>query len=820
MSHLDHGKAIDWRRTKIAPERLKELNTRSDWKAFIQSAGYLAILLVSGGVTIYASIIENWWVFGVMLFLHGTFASFTINAVHELIHGTVFKTKWINTFFCELFGHIGWHNTRYFWFSHTEHHKFTLHPPDDLEVVVPITHSIKSYLQNAFFEKGFFKRVYDQAKLALGKFDGEWTNIILPESAKKNRKYVSNFARTTFLIHGTITAVSLYYGYWAIPLVVCMPSAYGGWLFLLMNNTQHVGLVENVNDFRLNCRTFYTNPFFRFLYWQMNYHIEHHMYAAVPCYNLHALNKEIRHELPRCPNGLLQTWVEIGQIMFRQKEDPDFRFVAELPEDNGGTLTNKSRLEQIREQGRSNKVRIASKSENNKRWECTICGFIYDEAFGLPEEGIAPGTAWADIPEDWACPDCGMAKADFEMKEILNENKSESVALDETEDPVIIIGSGHAGYNVAKEFRTINKSTPLIIISEEDGNAYYKPALSTALANKRDADALIQNTKAEMVQKLYAEIYTETSVDKIDREGKKVILSGGKRLPYSSLVLATGAEPIKLPLDGSASDKVISINRLEDYRNFRTTLKDNDRVTIIGGGLIGCEFANDLSLSGYKVDVVDLANSPLAQLIPTEMGNALLQKLEENGVHFHGNTKVSTVNEKNDCIVCNLDNGEEISANIVLSAVGLRPHLKLATEANIQSNRGIQVNEFMQTSDPDVYAIGDCCEQDSMVRPYIQPINIASKALAQSLNGHLTAVKYPVMPVLIKTTVCPIVVASPESREGQWVVDGSGIDLTARFLNTENKIIGFALSGEHVKHKNSLISEMEKTRSLSAVGVA
>ena len=131
--------------------------------------------------------------------------------------------------------------------------------------------------------------------------------------------------------HLTIVVVSFALGLWFLPLVTTFAPYYGGILHTLCNSSQHVGLRDNVPDFRLCCRTIYLNPFFQFLYWHMNYHTEHHMYAAVPCYNLPKLHRLIRAEMPHCPSGLYETWKGIAAILKRQKDEPSYQFTAELP---------------------------------------------------------------------------------------------------------------------------------------------------------------------------------------------------------------------------------------------------------------------------------------------------------------------------------------------------------------------------------------------------------------------------------------------------------------------------------------------------------
>lgn len=404
---------IAWRRTELPEETLRALNERSDTKAWLQTGGYLGSMILTGTLSYWAWSVQNWWLLAAFVFLHGTIAAFSINAVHELVHGTVFKTPWLNDFFAYVFAFFGWINHRFFWLSHTEHHKYTLHAPDDLEVVVPIEHTLKGWLKGAFINLHGFATMGRMVRYARGRLKGEWEHALLPPEAKNRRRYVFNWARFVVLGHLTITVVSIATGQWIIPILTSLKPFYCYWLFSLCNNTQHVGLSEDVNDFRLNSRTIHINPVLRFFYWHMNYHIEHHMYAAVPCYNLRKLHEAVKHELPRTPRGLLETWIEIGYIMIRQKADPSYRHLPELPGSAPGPGPNAVAPGAKERTGPQPKA-----PGSGRRWECQICGFIYEEKLGLPEEGIAPGTAWEEIPDDWCCPDCGVSKAEFEMVEI------------------------------------------------------------------------------------------------------------------------------------------------------------------------------------------------------------------------------------------------------------------------------------------------------------------------------------------------------------------------------------------------------------------
>ncbi|HLV37546.1 MAG TPA: fatty acid desaturase [Spirillospora sp.] len=323
---------IKWYRSPVAADDLARLNQRSDWKGFAQSAGHLGLLVLTGGLAWYAVGRLPLLAVLALLFLHGTVYAFLVNGFHELCHQTVFQTRWLNVAFRNIYSFLGWYNHVFFWASHQEHHKYTLHPPDDLEVVLPVNLTLKSYLSFAFVNPvGLYNRLKGVIRLSLGHVDGEWANALFPPEDTAKRRALFNWARILLLGHGLIVVVSLAMGWWMIPILVTLAPFYGAGFQYLLNEAQHIGLSDNVSDYRLNTRTILINPLLRFLYWHMNYHIEHHMYAAVPCYNLGKLHALIRHDLPHCPRGLVETWREIIAILRRQRADQHYQFVPELP---------------------------------------------------------------------------------------------------------------------------------------------------------------------------------------------------------------------------------------------------------------------------------------------------------------------------------------------------------------------------------------------------------------------------------------------------------------------------------------------------------
>ena len=323
---------ISWYRSPVNRVELAAVNQRSDWQGALQTFGHLGWLVLTGAAAWYASLHLPVAVFLLLLFVHGTFFAFLLNAFHEFCHKTVFKTRILNVIFLDVVSFLSWSNPVEFWTSHQEHHKYTLHPPDDLEVVLPVKLTLAAFLKSAVVNPwDLYARLKSYLRLSFGKVEGEWMNHLFPPAAANLQRDLFNWARFHLIGHALIVAVSLYFGLWQIPVLITLAPFYGGWLQWLCNNTQHTGLQNNVPDFRLCTWTVILNPFVSFFYWRMNYHIEHHSYAAVPCYNLKRLHKAIEGDLPPSPRGLIAAWKTIIPILKEQKINPDFQYVAKLP---------------------------------------------------------------------------------------------------------------------------------------------------------------------------------------------------------------------------------------------------------------------------------------------------------------------------------------------------------------------------------------------------------------------------------------------------------------------------------------------------------
>ncbi|MDR3394824.1 MAG: FAD-dependent oxidoreductase [Parasulfuritortus sp.] len=378
-------------------------------------------------------------------------------------------------------------------------------------------------------------------------------------------------------------------------------------------------------------------------------------------------------------------------------------------------------------------------------------------------------------------------------------------------NPIVIIGSGLAGYGLAREFRKRDGDTPITLITADGGQVYAKPNLSNALSQGRMPEQLAAESAGQAASRLKATILTQTRVTAIDPAGKRLVTDHGE-VAYGRLVLALGADPIPHGLSGDAVDKIFAVNDLDDYSRFRSALEGKKRVAILGGGLIGCEFANDLAASGHQVEVVHLGAWPLERLVPEPVGRNLASGLAEQGVTWHFGHSAQSVETAGEGVALILDDGSRIEADLVLSAIGLRSRTGLAKAAGLAVNRGIVVDRQLRTSDPDIFAMGDCAEVEGLVLPFVQPLLAQARTLAAVLAGEQPSIAYPAMPVVVKTPASPLVVAPPPMGvDGEWQVERTERGLIARFVDGPDSLLGFALGGGETGQRMQFAQQLPAT---------
>ncbi|MEA2119094.1 FAD-dependent oxidoreductase [Halovibrio sp. HP20-59] len=378
---------------------------------------------------------------------------------------------------------------------------------------------------------------------------------------------------------------------------------------------------------------------------------------------------------------------------------------------------------------------------------------------------------------------------------------------------LVIIGTGMAGVGLARALRRLGEQRTITLISADSGDDYSKPLLSTGFAKDLKPDKLAQRNAAQLGEELDARVVIHAQANALDVDNKTVLLSdsqalGGDRLRYDTLVLATGAAPrVPFSIDPSVAPRCFTINDLDDYRRFHTALGGNPgRVAIIGAGLVGCEFANDLNTGGHQVSVVAPEATLLPRLLPPPLGNALGDAFSEAGIRLHlGRTIDSIAPSSDDGVALTLDNADTLDADVVLMATGLAPRTALAESAGLTvSASGVEVDRQLRTSHPDIYALGDVACVDGVNAMYVQPLQASAKALAATLAGTPTPVNFGAWPVIVKTPLLPVVAYPPKTTPEHWRIEGEDGNFSALAEDKYGRLIGFALTGSCVRRKVEL----------------
>jgi rubredoxin---NAD+ reductase len=455
-----------------------------------------------------------------------------------------------------------------------------------------------------------------------------------------------------------------------------------------------------------------------------------------------------------------------------------------------------------------------SSESDYRRWVCDACGYIYNEADGDPDSGLAPGTRFEDIPDDWMCPLCGLSKSDLRL---LPEVAAAPVVRRPAakggskcrggDDYVVIVGAGIAGWSVAEAIREQDGSTPILLVSACEGISYPKPAMSTALAQGKSVDDLMEIDAVEHAARLGIDVRTETRVLKIDT-AKKRLTTGKGGIQYGRLVLALGARQRTLPVDGDAADQVLRVNDLQAYRKLRNRLEAGARhVTILGAGLIGTEFAEDFSAGGYEVSVVDPTDYPLSGLLPNAVGTELRRRLQEKGVQWHFQCTLDSLEHSGERLRAILSNGDALETDLVVSAAGLIPNVELAEKAGLSVvNGGIGTDALMRTSASDVFALGDCAAVEGVVYAYIEPIRRQAASIAAHLGGHHQP--FATLPPLVrvKTPSYPLTVCPPPAQQPLPTFDGA--EPGRLEYRDGDRLVGFVLSDNASRNAQQLYQQM------------
>jgi len=408
-----------------------------------------------------------------------------------------------------------------------------------------------------------------------------------------------------------------------------------------------------------------------------------------------------------------------------------------------------------------------------KQFICRACGLIYDEQAGDPDSGIAPGTKFEDIPDDWVCPLCGVVKADFEPYEHAEPNaaavtSSKAIARGLG---VVIAGAGHAGWAVAEALRALDPTLPITMVTSCHGDRYLKPELSIAMSRGYTRETMVRESGSATAERLSVRLLAETFVVGLTPALHQLRTTRGT-LRYTSLVLAIGAQPALLA--AMPPHLCWRINELTAWTGLHQKLSSGSkRIVIVGAGMVGCELADDFARSGHHVVLLDVQPLPMAGLLPIQASERMRTGLEQAGVSFVGAVKVAsvTVSAALSKLVAT-ECGQSFEADEVVAATGLVTDSRLSKGAGLAFDRGIAVDQnSLETSAPGVYALGDCVSIDGAPCRFIEPISKQANAIAHAiLNIDYSGYTHTQPVIRLKTKSMPVVLHGLPTSEAVWEV--------------------------------------------------
>ena len=399
---------------------------------------------------------------------------------------------------------------------------------------------------------------------------------------------------------------------------------------------------------------------------------------------------------------------------------------------------------------------------------CRACGLIYDQDKGDPDSGIAPGTRFEDIPDDWECPLCGVTKADFEPFEpfVAPEPAEAAVSF---RSGVIVIGGGIAGWAAVRAIRSLDPDVPILMVTACSGDTYHKPELSLAIGQNNDRRSLVSQSGREQATAYGIGILENTFVVGIDSKLRRVRTTRGT-YTYTACIIASGARPFRPPSIGGTS--LFSVNHIDDWEQLALQVDQSShtRAVVIGGGLIGCELAENLTSRCESVTVVEMQPLPLATLLPEKGGRRLLTHLQRIGVNFLGSNRVLEIIDTEECSSVCLDSGATIKADFIVLATGLVADQRIASSAGLSFENGILIDPHtLETSQKHIYALGDCISFNGHPSRYVEPINKQAKVIANAVMGRVARYEHKDPVVRVKTPLLPITIQGRRVPDVPWV---------------------------------------------------
>ncbi|WP_323972330.1 NADH:flavorubredoxin reductase NorW [Aeromonas hydrophila] len=374
---------------------------------------------------------------------------------------------------------------------------------------------------------------------------------------------------------------------------------------------------------------------------------------------------------------------------------------------------------------------------------------------------------------------------------------------------IVVIGSGFAAQQLVKSLRKLDAEQPIRLITADSGDEYNKPDLSHVVSRGCAAAAMTRQSGSDFAEQQRIALLPHCPVLGID-PARRLVLTEQGEFPYGQLVLATGASAVRPELPGS--EHLVTLNSQQEYAAAEGAIQQARRILVLGAGLIGCELAMDMASDGREVTLLDLADSPLSALLPATLTQPLQQALRSQGVSLQCGTGLARIDaQPGDGWRVTLTDGRTSEQDLVIAAIGLRPNLALARGAGLAVERGILVDDRLQTSDPHIFALGDCVQWQGQLLPFLQPIVLGANALAHTLLGTPTPLTLPPMLVKVKTPRYPLQLAGRTKGEDlAWQCRWNSHGMVAEARDEAGELCGFVVGGDQMSAAFPLLRQLPR----------
>ncbi|MGY3886395.1 NADH:flavorubredoxin reductase NorW [Aeromonas aquatica] len=374
---------------------------------------------------------------------------------------------------------------------------------------------------------------------------------------------------------------------------------------------------------------------------------------------------------------------------------------------------------------------------------------------------------------------------------------------------IVVIGSGFAAQQLVKSLRKLDGERPIRLITADSGDEYNKPDLSHVVSRGGSAAAMTRLSGSEFAEQQRITLLPHCPVLGID-PARRTLLTAQGSFPYGQLVLATGASAARPDMPGG--EHLVTLNSQREYAAAEASIRQARRIMILGAGLIGCELAMDMASDGREVTLLDLAESPLSSLLPAALSQPLLQALREQGVRLQLGLGIAGIDaQPGDGWRVTLSDGRTCEQDLVIAAIGLRPNLALAQGAGLAVGRGILIDDLLRTSDPHIFALGDCVQWRGQLLPFLQPIVLGASALARTLLGTPTPLTLPPMLVKVKTPRYPLQLAGRTQGEDlAWQCHWNSHGMVAEARGADGELCGFVVGGDKMSAAFPLLRQLPR----------